>query len=199
MAKNVKDQSPLVASVLALDSHLADLERLGAKINEAQMKSDFDREQMRRLLTHFAEYGQNVAHEVTELSTHLNAARARAEEVAVGVAKRATELESRQADHKSQWDQFQALNERVRALNASISCLRRPEGVILSADEQDHLAASLGGLDLQLEPLIAEAERIRAQAQQTNVKLLEQNADALAQSLLAVRQKIRGLSVPVRH
>ena len=50
MSETNQDQSPLVKAVLALDSHLTELERLGAKINTMDLKSEFDFAHAQRLM-----------------------------------------------------------------------------------------------------------------------------------------------------
>src|SRR5438105_3892007 len=91
----IKRDSPLVKSVLALDNYLAELERTGTKINSTDMTSDFDGEYIQKLMTRFAECGQGIAQEVTNLSTELQQAQARAEAVAQGVSRQAELLHGR--------------------------------------------------------------------------------------------------------
>lgn len=193
------ESSPLAQSVLALDGYLADLERIGAKIGESSMKTEFDLAQIRRLMARFAECGQGVSDEVTNLSRHLNEARARAEKIAEGVALRAAELETLNDAAQDKWDRFRALNDKVRDLNSTIASLRQPEGVVISEEQRHEMTASLGRVDAQLDPLIEEAQIILREARASSIRTLEQNADSLAQSLIAVRSKIRGLPAPVTH
>ena len=82
MSNKGKQDSPLVKSVLALDQYLSELERVGQKINSTDMTSDFDVDYIQKLMTRFSESAQGVSREVTNLSTHLNEARTRAEAIA---------------------------------------------------------------------------------------------------------------------
>lgn len=190
----IESQSPLVQSVLALDEYLNELERVGAKINSMPLKSEFDLKHMQKLLARFAECGQGVAQEVTNLSTQLNEARARAESVAAGVASRAESLNLAKNDEADKMEQFRMLGDKVRELNQAMSVLRRPEGEVMTDEDRKQIAASLAEFDSQLDPLIEEAQNLRKAAQTSNMKSLESNADSLAQTLLAVRQKLRSLS-----
>src|SRR5436189_3343146 len=95
MSNKAKRDSPLVQSVLALDNHLTELERVGTKINSTDMTSDFDLEYIQKLMTRFAECGQGISEQVTKLSTELQAAQARAEAVAQGVSSQADLLNIR--------------------------------------------------------------------------------------------------------
>src|SRR5881227_1519460 len=95
MSDKIKRDSPLVKSVLALDSYLTELERVGTKINSTDMTSAFDVEYTQKLMTRFAECGQGVSEEVTNLSTQLQEARTRAETVAKGVSAQAELLNIR--------------------------------------------------------------------------------------------------------
>src|SRR5206468_9618247 len=81
MSNKNKRGSPLVRSVLALDSYLSDLERVGTKINGTDMGCDFDGEYIQKLMTRFTECGKGISEEVTNLSTQLREAQARAEAV----------------------------------------------------------------------------------------------------------------------
>lgn len=61
MSNKITRDSPLVKSVLALDNYLAELERVGARINSTDMTSDFDVEYIQKLMTRFAECGQSIS------------------------------------------------------------------------------------------------------------------------------------------
>src|SRR5438128_9389895 len=98
--KSIPD-SPLVKYVLVLDSYLTELERVGTKINSTDMTSDFDVEYIQKLMTRFAECGQDVSEEVTTLSTQLQEAQARAEAVAQGVPSQA-ELFNRRRNEQNE-------------------------------------------------------------------------------------------------
>src|SRR5436190_18080 len=124
MSNKVKRDSLLVKAVLALDSYLTELERVGAKINSTDMTSAFDVEYIQKLMTRFAECGQGVSEEVTNLSTQLQAARARAETVAQGVSAQAELLSIRRNEQNERLETFRILGEKIRELNAAISPFR---------------------------------------------------------------------------
>src|SRR2546427_5847654 len=105
MSNKNKDQSPLVKSVLALDNHLSELERVGTKINSTDMTSDFDIEFVHKLMTRFAECGQGISDEVTNLSQHLQEAQARAETVAQGVSQQAGKFKERRKEQDKKLDE----------------------------------------------------------------------------------------------
>src|SRR3989442_9475416 len=128
MSNKIKRDSPLVRSVLALDNYLTELERVGTRINSTDMTSDFDVEYIQKLMTRFAECGQGVSEEVSNLSTQLQEARTRAEAVAQGVSARAELLNSRRNEQNEKLEKFRILGEKVRELNAAISQFRRPHG-----------------------------------------------------------------------
>ena len=71
-------------SVLALQDHLDELERLGGKINSEDLAADFDVEYFQKLLNRFAECGQGIAQDVAAFSMHLQEAQTRAEAIAAG-------------------------------------------------------------------------------------------------------------------
>lgn len=189
----LREVSPLVQSVIALDKHVSELERLGQKIEEQPLKSEFDFQQVRKLMASFAEHGQGVADEVTRLSLHLNEARERAGAVGERVALRAQEINGRDTEQQTKLEQFRLLAEKVRGFNASLATVRPPEGQAVTDEDRRRIHATLREFDAQLEPLIGEAQTLRREAHAAKMKGLEQNADALAQTLLSVRQKVRGL------
>src|SRR5215510_1253092 len=98
MSDKAKRESPLVKSVLALDNHLTELERVGMKINATDMTSDFDMEFVHKLMTRFAECGQGISEEVANLSAHLQEAQARAGAVAQGVSRQAEKFQARKKE-----------------------------------------------------------------------------------------------------
>ena len=128
MSDKAKRESPLVKSVLALDNYLAELERIGTKINSADMTSDTDVEFIQKLMTRFAECGEGISQEVVNLSTRLQEAQACAEAVAKGVSSQAELFKVRRNEQNEKLEQFRILGERVRDLNAAISQFRRPHG-----------------------------------------------------------------------
>jgi chromosome segregation ATPase len=182
-----------------LDEHFAGLERIGEKIKQMPLKSESDQEQMRKMLAKFAEYGAGVSDEVSRLSFNLTEARKRAEAVATEVASRAEELNGLSGTQQQVWNRFRALNEKVQALNQSISTLKRPDAGAFTEEDRLQIANSLKEFESLFEPLIEESVSIRKEAHDLNIKSLESNADSLAQTLQSVREKIRVLDVSAPH
>lgn len=190
---STKIESPLVRSVLALDSHLMELERVGERIIEARMKSEFDFEQVRKLMVRFAEYGEGISKEIGELSQHLNEARTRAESVAKAVSDKAELLKERTGAENDKYDQFRLLSEKVRDLNGRIGVLRPSKDANPSPAERLKLTEQLKAFEGEIEKLINEAEDIRRQAHEAKMKDLQSDADSLAQTLQAVQRKLKSL------
>ena len=185
MSKKVQRDSPLVKSVLALDNYLTELERVGTKISSADMASGFDLEYIQKLMARFAECGQGVSGEVTNLSTHLREAQARAEEVAQKVSRQAELLKVRMEEQDRKLEEFRILGEKVRDLNTAISGCR---------DDRAKLKSNLPSVELQLGELIRDLQKLRTSARDSRMRALEKNAESLAQSLEAARKRLRALS-----
>ena len=183
----------MVKSVLALDEYLAELERVGAKINATDMTSGFDVEFIQKLMTRFAECGQGVAEEVAKLSTHLHEAQTRAQAVAQGVSQQAELLKARRTEQNEQLEEFQRLGDRVRDLTAAVSQFKRPAGHRLTDEERAALSSNIPGFEAQLTTLIGELQTLRKSARDSRMKALEKNAESLAQTLQAVRKKLSEL------
>jgi Skp family chaperone for outer membrane proteins len=194
MSNKIKRDSSLVKSVLALDNYLTELERVGTKINSTDMTSDFDVEYIQKLMTRFAECGQGISEEVTNLSTQLQAAQARAESVAQGVSGQAELLNRRRNEQNEKIDAFRALGERVAGLNAAISRFRRPGESGLTDEDRAALKSSIPGFEEQLATLIEELENLRKSARSSRMRALEKNAESLVQTLQVVRKKLADLS-----
>ncbi len=191
--KTIKNPSPLVQSVLALDEHFADLNRLASRIDEIDMKSNFDFEQSERLIKHFAETGNEITTDISQFVAVLNEARAKAESAAERVAAKADLLRVRKNDIQEKLARFQILSDKVSQLNESLVQFKRPEGEVLSEQDRVELKSRLGEIAGELQGLIDEAEALKNVGTESRIKTLEQNADAMRQSLMAVRQKISGL------
>ncbi len=189
----------MVKSVLALDNWLAELERIGTKINSTDMTSDFDFDHIQKLMTRFAECGQGVSEEVTNLSTQLQEAQGRAEAVAQGVSKQAELLNVRRIEQDKKLEEFQVLGERVRGLSAVISQFRPADGARLTAEDRANLKSNIPGFDAQLAALIEELQNLRKSARNLRMKALEKNAESLGQTLQAVRKKLGDLSPSTRE
>jgi hypothetical protein len=193
MSNKINRDSALVKSVLALDSYLSELERVGAKINSTDMTSDFDLEYIQKLMARFAECGQGVSQEVNNLSTQLQEARARAEAVAHAVSRQAELLSKRRNEQNVQLEKFRILGEKVRDLNAIISQFRRPVQDLTEQDRAD-FTSNIPAIEKQLVLLIEELHDLQKCARDIQMKILEKNAESLAQSLEAVHRKLRALN-----
>jgi predicted RNase H-like nuclease (RuvC/YqgF family) len=177
-----KHDSPLVKSVLALDRYLSELERVGTKIISTDMTSDVDLEYIQKLMAHFAECGQGISNEVTNLSTHLREAQTRAEGVAQGVSKQAELFKVRRNEQEEKTEEFRLLGEKVRNLTAVISEF---------GNDRAKLIANLPAVESQLDNLIEELQKLRNSARDSRIKSLQKNAESLVQSLQAARKKLR--------
>lgn len=183
MSNKAKRESPLIQAVLALDNHLAELERVGTKINSTDMTSDFDIEFVHKLMSRFAECGQGIAEEVSNLSTRLQDAQARAQEIAQGVSQQAEKFQARRKEQDEKLEEFRVLGERVRELNASIAEFRKTE-------DRATLASKLPALETQVTGLIDDLQNLRQSARDARMRALEKSAESLVQTLQAVRQKL---------
>ncbi len=193
MSNKVNRESPLVKSVLALDGHLSELERVGEKINSTDMTSDFDIEHIQKLMARFAECGQGIAEEVSNLSRQLQEAQTRAEGVAQRVSAQANLFNIRRNEQNEKLEKFQILGDRVRELNAVIGRFRRPKGEGFSNEDRAELASDLPVLKSELTVLIEELQNLRKSARDSRMKALEKSAESLIQSLQAVQHKLRDL------
>ena len=194
MSNKTKRDSPLVKSVLALDNYLTELERVGTRINSTDMTSDFDVEYIQNLMNRFTECGKGISEEVTNLSTHLHEAQARAEAVAQGVSGQAELWNIRKNEQNEKLEKFHILGEKVRELNAAISQFRPPQGQGVTNEDREKLRSNIPAFEAQLAILIEELQDLRNSARASRMKTLEKNAESLTQSLQAARKKLGGLS-----
>ena len=178
MSNKARQDSALVKSVVALDNYLSELERIGTKINSTDMKSDFDVDHIQKLMTRFAECGQGVADEVTNLSTHLRDAQQRADSVAQGVSRQAEAFKERQNELNEKLEEFRLLGEKIREVTTN----------------QAKIKEDLPGFEAQLSMLVDELQKLRKSARESKMRSLERNTESLAQKLDAARKKIRDLS-----
>src|SRR2546429_1345562 len=183
MSNKIKRDSPLVKSVLALDNYLTELERVGTKINSTDMTSDFDVEYIQKLMNRFAECGQGVSQQVTNLSTQLLDARTRAEAVAQGVSAQAGIFYNRRNEQNEKLEKFRILGEKVRELNAAISQFRPPHGHGLAEEDRARLKSNIPAYEAELAILIEELQNLKQSARNSQMKALEKNAESLAQTL----------------
>ena len=184
MSNKARRDSLLVQSVLALDAHLSELERVGTKIQSTDMASDFDVDYVQKLMNRFAECGQGVSDEVANLSARLQEARARAETVAQTVSAQADLFLARRREQNEKLDQFRLIGEKVRELNASLQSVTQGSDSKFSdriPDFQERLAG-----------LIAEVQALRKSARESRMKTLEKNAESLEQMLAALGKKLGG-------
>jgi hypothetical protein len=185
-----KSHSPLVLSVLTLDAHLADLDRLGAKIESLEMESDFDFEQAQKNIELFSKAGEAVSAEIGVMAKALHEARQQAENIATMVAGKAEILHGRKVQVQQKMEELRELGENVKEVTSSLGDLRQPEGQPRTAEAQAMLTARLTEVDMKIRPLIEKAQALKKEAQDSKMKVLEQSADSLSQSLTAISQKL---------
>lgn len=189
----IKNPSPFLQSVLKLDNYFAELTRLAEKIDGMELKSDFDFDQVEKLIKHFAECGEGVSTEVVQMSHALNDLRTQAETAAKQVAARAEQLQTRKDDQMQKMEQFRQLGEKVRDLTTSLAGFNFEEGQTLTEEERAQMTSRMVDFEVRLRPLIEEAQNLKKAGQEARIKILEQSADSLGQSLQAVSQKIHSV------
>lgn len=175
MSDKTKRDSPLVQSVLALDHQLAELERIGGKINSTDMTADVDVDFVQKLMTRFAECGRSISEEVSNLSMHLQQSQSRAEAVAQVVSKQAELFKARRDEQMEKLEQFRALGEKVRELTETTGRDR----------------SNLPAFEAQLTVIVDELEKLRESARNSRMKALANNVQSLVQKLQAVLKKLR--------
>jgi tetrahydromethanopterin S-methyltransferase subunit G len=190
----IKNPSPLVQAVLTLDEHFSDLNRLASRVEEIDLKSNFDFEQSERLITRFAEAGQAISEDIGVFVKVLNETREKAELAAQKVSAKADILKGRKEDIQEKMGRFQVLSDKVTLLNQSLMQFQRPAGEAYTAEEAQELKSRLNEISSQLQPLIEEAQQLKTVGYDSKMKVLEQNAESLRQSLIAVNQKITGMN-----
>jgi chromosome segregation ATPase len=181
MEKKARKESPIVKSVLALDTHLSELERVGTKINSTDMTDDFDVEFVQKLMARFAECGQGVSSEVANLSAHLQEAQTRAESIALGVGRQAELFNARRKEHIDRMEEFRILGEKVRDLNTGIGQFR---------NDPAELQAKIPALEAQLIGLLEDLNKLRSSARDSRMRALAKHAESLAQALQSARKKL---------
>ena len=180
--QKLKEKSPLVLSVQALDEYFSELLHLSGRIEALTLETDSDIEQMQRLLGHFNRCGQDIAEQIVAMSTALNDSRAKAEAASQLVSQRAEELERRETERQKKLEEFRLLTEKVHTLNASLK--------EMGQNEPEAISKKLSEVSMELHPLIDAAQAIRMDARKSKMKTLEQNAESLGQSLVSVSQRL---------
>lgn len=183
-------------TVSKLDQYFSELNRLGAKIESLDMKSDFDFEQAERLIHHFTECGHGVSEEVVNLSNALHSLRAEAESYAQVVGLRAQELQSRKSDIQTKMASLRDLGDKVRQLTESLSDLKKMNGEEATEEDRARISMRLSSFEIELKPLIEESQKLQEEGRRHRIKILEQSADSLRQSLIAISQKLSGFQTP---
>ena len=183
MSDKTRPDSPLVTSVLRLQNHLSELERIGGKITAMDMTADIDVEHVQKLLKLFTDCSEEISEEVKNLSAHLQEAQARAVAVAVEVSRQASAFHARRNEQNEHLERLRILGEKVHELNAT-----------LTADDQSALGPRIPMIADQLSGMIGELQELRSAARSSRMRGLERTAEALAQSLQALQMKLQNLS-----
>lgn len=191
-----KEISSLAKSVLSLDEHFQELDRLSSQIGACDMMSEFDLERSRKQMNRFTECGQLVSVEITNLAGLLNESRLQAEASAQVVSDKALAMQARKNDLQEKLDAFNRLGETVRALTSSMGELKRPTDTVLADEDRARLSMRLAEYEIQLRSLIEETERVKKVACESKMNFLEKQADALNQTLVAASQKLGSLTQP---
>jgi hypothetical protein len=124
------------------------------------------------------------------MSNALTEARSQAEAAAQLVSARAEVLQSRKNEQQQKLEEFRQLGEKVRDLTLSLGEFKRPEGELITAEDRAKLSQRLSEIDLQIRPLIEEAQHLKNEGHSAKIKILEQGAQSLGQSLVAISKKL---------
>jgi hypothetical protein len=112
--------------------------------------------------------------------------------VAQGVSAQADLYKQRSMQHSEQLEKLRQLGEKVRELSAGMTQLQRPSAQSLTDEERNKLSADITAFEAKLGLLIQELQEFQQSARDARMKALEKTAQSLAQSLDAVRKKLRG-------
>jgi chromosome segregation ATPase len=195
MNTSKKDSSALVQTVIALDHHFSELERIGAMISDMKLRTDSEFEYGRRLMGYFAEAGEGVTAEITQLSKLLNEARARAEQVGHLVEARTEELSARRGEQEILNEKFEALALKVGEIGAELNSFKRDPNEEMSEADRAEITAKLNQVGLRLGPFILEAKRIRDEARSAKIKSVDQKAESMTQTLQGLQSKLQALDL----
>lgn len=188
-SKKSKTPSALIQAVVGLDNYFSELARIGEKIDTMNINTEADYDLLQKLLVHFAENGEGLEQEVGHLSNNLNLMRGQADAIAVLVGQKAKLLQERNEKVQNKMREFKLLSEKVHNLAATLNDVK-PSSDNVTEEERARIAVRLGEFEIQLHPLIEEANAIKNVAHDTKMKTLEQSADSLGQSLLAMSKRI---------
>ena len=90
---------------------------------------------------------------------------------------------------------FNLLSDKVRDLSITFSEMRRPHGELYSDEERAKITMNLAAIELQLGPLILQAQAFGKDARESKMKALELNADSLTLTLQTIQQRLGALNM----
>ena len=120
MSDKAKQDSPLVAAVLALEGHLSELERVGQKISAADLTGDVDLEYIQKLMNRFAECGEGIAKEVTTLSLSSAGSAGESARRRAKSSRQAEAFNNRKKEQDEKLLQFRMLGDKVREIKGIV-------------------------------------------------------------------------------
>jgi hypothetical protein len=115
---------------------------------------------------------------------------------AAKVADRALEIKARHEKSESMIERFKSLGDAVRRSISSIPQLKKTEDEEFPPADKVVLLKSIPTIEGELDELINEAAKLRADSAALRMKELEQNADSLTQSLQSARRKLSNVVRP---
>ena len=161
---------------MKLDTDFSELIRISGQIERLEFQSDSGLERALKLLTQFAQHGQNITEGIQEFSQALQSARENSEKAATLVAERAQEVQQRKQTRDAMQEKIGQLGSKVKQLNETLSTAREPE--------------QLNALDSHLAAFIEEARTIKQEAAELNLKEIARNAESLFGTLQSARAKL---------
>ena len=193
---NTESLSPFGQLALKLDHDFCELERIGGQIERLPIDSDSGLDRGLKLLTQFAQHGQNIAEGIQKFAKALETARERSEGAAKVVSERALLLQQRQEVQNQMQEKFSQLGTRVQKVSSTLASFKKPAGNDFSDEEKKQMPEQLKAMDSHLIGFIEEAQTIKEEARRSNLKGVERNAESLYGTLLSARRKLSSVMGP---
>ena len=177
-----KEKSPLVEAAEALESELERFEGIVAESLRAGLDSQKGLERAAENLKSVVAADQRISEKVGTLVAAVQAARARREERATAVARRAQEIEARSQI-------FAGLMGDYRAIGAAAGDLTQKLVAVGTASAEEREAALAAARD-EVAALASRAKALVDQANDASFADIARSADQLRQQLLAALNKV---------
>jgi len=177
-------------AAVKLDNDFTELVRLSGQLKRLDIDSESGLDRAVKILSQFAQHGQNISAGIQDFSKFLQEARQRAEVAAQLVTERAQQIRERKEIQSQIREKLGRVEQSVQTVNASLAGFKKEGSTNFSEKEKLQLRTELERINVDLKRFMADTQVIKDEAAGAKFKSVERDAQNLLDALRASCRRV---------